>query len=98
MNRLCGWAGKILFVNLSDNSTRVEPTEKYLPFIGGRGINQWLLFNLLDRGVGPLDPEKGIRLAGPVIQRKRGIEESIISEGVVPGTIQVPGHGRRCLC
>lgn len=36
----------------------------------------------------------GIRLAGPVIQRKRGIGESIISEGVVPGTIQVPGDGQ----
>lgn len=68
MNRLYGWAGKILFVNLSDNSTRVEPTEKYLSFIGGRGINQWLLFNLLDRGVGPLDPENILILgAGPMV-------------------------------
>ena len=36
----------------------------------------------------------GIRLAGPVIQRKKGIEESIISEGVVSGAIQVPGDGQ----
>lgn len=36
----------------------------------------------------------GIRLAGPAIQRKAGIEESIISEGVVSGTIQVPGDGQ----
>ena len=36
----------------------------------------------------------GIRLAGPAIQRKAGMEESIISEGVVSGAIQVPGDGQ----
>ncbi|MCP4667564.1 MAG: KipI antagonist, partial [Deltaproteobacteria bacterium] len=36
----------------------------------------------------------GIRLAGPVIERKKGREESIISEGVVSGAIQVPGDGQ----
>jgi antagonist of KipI len=36
----------------------------------------------------------GIRLAGPAIQRKSGMEESIISEGVVLGAIQVPGDGQ----
>jgi len=36
----------------------------------------------------------GIRLAGPAIERKRGMEESIISEGVVSGAIQVPGDGQ----
>jgi biotin-dependent carboxylase-like uncharacterized protein len=36
----------------------------------------------------------GIRLAGPAIQRKAGMEESIISEGMVSGAIQVPGDGQ----
>jgi biotin-dependent carboxylase-like uncharacterized protein len=36
----------------------------------------------------------GIRLTGPAIQRKAGMEESIISEGVVSGAIQVPGDGQ----
>jgi biotin-dependent carboxylase-like uncharacterized protein len=36
----------------------------------------------------------GIRLAGPVIERKEGMEESIISEGVVSGAIQIPGDGQ----
>ena len=36
----------------------------------------------------------GIRLAGPAIQRKADMEESIISEGVVSGAIQVPGDGQ----
>jgi len=36
----------------------------------------------------------GIRLEGPLLHRKNGLAESIISEGVVPGAIQVPGDGR----
>jgi antagonist of KipI len=36
----------------------------------------------------------GIRLAGPVIQRRAGLEESIISEGMVSGAIQIPGDGQ----
>ena len=36
----------------------------------------------------------GIRLAGPAIQRKPGMEESIISEGMVSGAIQIPGDGQ----
>ncbi len=36
----------------------------------------------------------GIRLEGPVLAKKEGLSESIISEGVVPGAIQVPGNGQ----
>ena len=36
----------------------------------------------------------GIRLSGPPIHRRPGTEESIISEGVAPGTIQIPGDSR----
>jgi antagonist of KipI len=36
----------------------------------------------------------GIRLSGPVIRTRAGMEESIISEGVVSGTIQIPGDGQ----
>jgi len=36
----------------------------------------------------------GIRLEGPGIQRREGVEASIISEGVVPGSIQIPGDGQ----
>jgi aldehyde:ferredoxin oxidoreductase len=63
-----GWAGKILFINLSDQSTRIEATEKYMPFIGGRGINQWLLFELVEKGAHGLDPENVLILgAGPMV-------------------------------
>lgn len=41
-----GYAGKILRVDLSKNKIWTQPTEKYAKrFIGGRGINQWILFN-----------------------------------------------------
>jgi antagonist of KipI len=36
----------------------------------------------------------GIRLTGPSIQKIEGMEDSIISEGVICGTIQVPGDGQ----
>ncbi len=35
----------------------------------------------------------GVRLNGPRIERKADVEESIISEGLLSGAIQVPGNG-----
>lgn len=68
MKRLYGWSGKILFIDLSYGTTRIEPTEKYISFIGGRGINQWLLFNLVDKDVDALDPGNVIILGtGPMV-------------------------------
>jgi antagonist of KipI len=42
----------------------------------------------------PESDRTGIRLQGPLIQRKSDIEESIISEGVIAGSIQIPGDGK----
>ncbi len=36
----------------------------------------------------------GIRLEGPEIERRSDREESIISEGLIPGVLQVPGDGK----
>ena len=36
----------------------------------------------------------GIRLKGARIQAGKGLEPSIISEGVIPGAIQIPGDGQ----
>jgi antagonist of KipI len=44
--------------------------------------------------VSPDSDRTGIRLRGPTIARKPGREESIISEGIVSGAIQVPGDGQ----
>lgn len=53
--------------------------------------------NLFIRASYKMSPESdrtGIRLQGPVIERKSDIEESIISEGVICGAIQIPGDGK----
>jgi len=36
----------------------------------------------------------GVRLEGPRIERRPDVEESIISEGLISGAIQVPGDGK----
>lgn len=50
-------AGKILRVNLSTGKISTEPTSKYSKrFLGGRGINQWILFRKTSPDISPLDP------------------------------------------
>jgi antagonist of KipI len=44
--------------------------------------------------VSPHSDRTGIRLTGPIIERSPEVDESIISEGVIPGTIQVPGDAQ----
>lgn len=50
-------AGKVLRVNLSTGKISTEPTSKYSErFLGGRGINQWILFNETSPDISSLDP------------------------------------------
>lgn len=44
--------------------------------------------------VTPQSDRTGVRLEGPALRTKSGMEDSIISEGVIAGTIQVPGDGQ----
>ena len=44
--------------------------------------------------VTPQCDRMGIRLEGPQIERRSDVEESIISEGFLPGAIQIPGDGK----
>jgi len=44
--------------------------------------------------VTPQCDRMGVRLEGPGIQRRPDVEESIISEGLISGAIQVPGDGK----
>jgi antagonist of KipI len=44
--------------------------------------------------VSPKSDRTGTRLNGPAVRRKPGVKESIISEGVVGGSIQIPGDGQ----
>jgi len=45
-------------------------------------------------GVSSQSDRSGIRLEGAKIQRKRDTAESIVSEGLISGSIQVPGDGK----
>jgi biotin-dependent carboxylase-like uncharacterized protein len=42
----------------------------------------------------PQSDRTGIRLSGSPLQRKKDLGDSIISEGIVPGAIQVPGDNQ----
>jgi len=44
--------------------------------------------------VTPQSDRAGIRLAGPRIEAIQGLESSILSEGIAPGAIQVPGDAQ----
>ncbi len=44
--------------------------------------------------VTPQSDRMGVRLEGPKTERRSDVEESIISEGLISGAIQVPGDGK----
>jgi biotin-dependent carboxylase-like uncharacterized protein len=52
------------------------------------------LFLNADYRVSTHSDRTGIRLLGASISAKEGMAESILSEGVVPGTVQIPGDGQ----
>ena len=54
-------------------------------FLGGKGRTAFTVSTKLNR--------TGIRLDGKPLAFRRDAEESIISEGLLPGSIQVPGDG-----
>jgi len=59
---------KILKIDLTQETYQIESTSVYSNLIGGRGINQRLLFDLVSPDTDPLDPENVIILgAGPLV-------------------------------
>ena len=63
-----GYAGSILFVDLTSGHTRKETldTELIKDLIGGYGINNKLAYDLMPKGVDPLSPENLVIIgAGP---------------------------------
>ncbi|TFG31557.1 hypothetical protein EU527_12125 [Candidatus Thorarchaeota archaeon] len=69
MNEFFGWTGKILWIDLSDHSARVEevPIEVYEHFIGGKGLGAYLLYRELEAKIDPLGPKNILFfLTGPL--------------------------------
>ena len=54
-----GHTGKVLFVDLSDGSHRVEHVDElvYRGYLGGYGLGAWLMWKHFPAGVDPLAPE-----------------------------------------
>ena len=58
---LYGWAGKILYVNLSTGKVVKKPSDEYVKaFIGARGVNAKLLYYLSKPGQSAFNPETPI--------------------------------------
>ena len=49
--------GKVAWINLSNNQIKIESTEKYKKFIGGRGVGSYLVFKEVPEAAHPLSPE-----------------------------------------
>ena len=63
-----GYAGKIAFIDLSNRKTTLVDTVDYIDWIGGRGINQRILFSSVKPGTDPLGPENVLVFgAGPLV-------------------------------
>jgi aldehyde:ferredoxin oxidoreductase len=63
-----GYAGRILYVDLSKGKYWVEELKESLAkaYVGGSGLAAYLLWNLIDSGVDPLSPENPLIIAtGP---------------------------------
>jgi aldehyde:ferredoxin oxidoreductase len=54
--------GKVLRVDLSSREVGLESYEKYAEWIGGQGVNQYILFNELPSGISPYDPSNVIAI------------------------------------
>jgi len=54
----------------------------------------WDLFVGSDYRVTPDADRMGLRLEGPALRHRDGYSADIVSEGVVPGAVQVPGAGQ----
>lgn len=65
-----GYAGTILYVDLTNNAVRKEPLDLEIAksFIGGMGINSKLAYDLIKPGIDPLSPENALIYgAGPFV-------------------------------
>ncbi len=64
-----GWIGRILWIDLTTRSSRVEELspEIYEDFVGGKGLGAYLLYRHLESGVDPLSPDNILFfMAGPL--------------------------------
>ncbi len=69
MDKVYGWCGRILKVDLTEKSTRVLPLDLEIAkkFIGGRGLNSYTLYHLVKSDLDEFSPENVVIVgAGPL--------------------------------
>ncbi len=83
--------GNILHVDLSSGEISFESHEKsYKKFLGGRGVNQYILFNKLPQHISPFDPQNIIVLGAGLLngtQAPTACRMSIDTKNVLTGGI-----------
>jgi aldehyde:ferredoxin oxidoreductase len=93
-----GWTGKILRVNLTSGTSRVEdiPQEWLRDYIGGRGIGDRYLWEELDPRVEPLSPDNKLIFAtGPLTGTpvSCGARYMVVTKGALTNAITTSNSG-----
>src|SRR5947207_14436410 len=93
-----GWTGKVLRVDLTAGSWRVEPTREdwCREYIGGRGLAAGYLFEEMDARVDALNPENKLIFAtGPPTgnDSPTGARYMVATKGSLTGAIQTSKPG-----
>lgn len=96
MNTESSYAGKIIYIDLTTGKTFTEPTEKYAKrFLGGRGINQWILYENVKPKTEPFDPEILIAFGAgvlcgtlaPTAARLSVVSKNVWTNGLAHGNV-----------
>lgn len=98
MNIMQGYQGKVLRINLKDQSVKVESLnlEQAHKFIGGRGLGTKILMDEIDVNIDPLSPEnKLIFAAGPLTgtATPTGGRYMVVTKSPLTGTIASSNSG-----
>ncbi|MBI1918258.1 MAG: aldehyde ferredoxin oxidoreductase family protein [Planctomycetes bacterium] len=95
---MSGWTGKLLRVNLTNGTSRIEDIpERWLrDYIGGRGVADRYLWEELDPKVDPLSPENKLIFAtGPLTGTpvSCGARYMVVTKGALTGAITTSNSG-----
>lgn len=93
-----GWTGKLLRVNLSSGTSKVEdiPRTWLEEYIGGRGLADRYLFEEMDPGVDPLSPDNKLIFAtGPLTGTPVpcGARYMVVTKGALTNAITTSNSG-----
>jgi aldehyde:ferredoxin oxidoreductase len=86
MDKLYGWTGRLLRVDLSAGTVADMDTQAYLPaYIGGVGIAARIAWDELEPGIGPFDPENILfMMVGPLTGTVASGAGRVVVAGIAP--------------